>query len=95
MQNLAKEEKKLEQEDGEQDWTKHTIAKELINIGSTTKVPIACLFKYQPRYYVNMLEIPTITKHASVIKSKNMVEPSLDETKDFNFIESLTQARST
>jgi hypothetical protein len=55
-----------------------------INIGSTIKVPIASLSKDQPTYYVNMLRIPIVTNHASVIKLENMVEnlaqPSLDET---------------
>jgi hypothetical protein len=38
LQNQAREEKEPEQEDGEQDWIEHTTTKELINIGSTTKV---------------------------------------------------------
>jgi hypothetical protein len=46
-----------------------------------------------------MLRIPTITNHAFVIKSKNMVEnlaqPSLDETIEFNFFESSIQVAST
>jgi hypothetical protein len=66
-----------------QNWTKHTIAEEFINMCSTTEVPIASLFKDQPRYYVNMPRILTIISHAYVIKSNNMVEnltqPSLDE----------------
>ncbi len=40
-----KEESK--QEDGEQEWTKHRTRKNLINIGSTTKVTITNLSKYQ------------------------------------------------
>jgi hypothetical protein len=54
-----------------------------MNIGSTT-IPIANLFEDQLRYYVNMLKILIITKHAYVIELENMVEnlaqPSLDET---------------
>ncbi len=46
----------------------------LINIGSTIKVPIVGLSEDQPRYYVYMFKILTITNHAFVIKSKNMVE---------------------
>jgi hypothetical protein len=66
---------KLEQEDGEEDWTKHIIAKEFINICSIIEVPnITTLSENQPRYYVNMPRIPTIINHAFVIESKNMVE---------------------
>ncbi len=43
-------------------------------MGSTTKVTIIGLFKYQHRYYVNMPRIPIVINHAFVIKSKNMVE---------------------
>ncbi len=87
LQNLAREEEKSEQEDGEQDWTKHTTAEQLINIGSTIKVSITDLFKDQPKYYVNMPTIPIVTNHASVIESENIVEnlaqPSLDESTKF------------
>jgi hypothetical protein len=58
------EEEESKQKDGEQDWTKHTIVKELINIGSTTEVPIVGLSKDQPRYYVNMFRILIIINHA-------------------------------
>jgi hypothetical protein len=64
------------------------LQKELINIGSTTKVPIANLPKDQPTYYVNMPRNPIITNDAFVIESENMVEnlaqPSLDETTNKN-----------
>jgi hypothetical protein len=61
----SQEEKKLEWEDGDQEWTKHTTEEELINIGT-----IVGLSKNQPRYYVNMPRIPTIWKHPY----ENMVE---------------------
>ncbi len=83
LQNQAMEEEEAKQEDGEQNWTKHIVVKEFINIGSIIEVPIASLFKYQLRYYVNMPKIPIVTNHASIIESENMVEnlaqPSLDE----------------
>jgi hypothetical protein len=99
LQSLAKEEDESEHEDGEQKWTKHTIAKEFINIGSTIEVPVDGLFENQPRYYVNMPRIPTIINHASIIESQNMVEnlaqPSLDEIVKFINFESSTQVAST
>jgi hypothetical protein len=64
-------------------------------MGSTTKVTIIGLPKYQPRCYVNMPRIPIITNHAFVIESKNMVEnlaqPSFDEVAEFKNLESATQ----
>jgi hypothetical protein len=74
LQNPGKEEEESEQEDCEQDWTKHIVAEELINIGSTIEVPIVGLFEDQPRYYVNMPIILTIINHAFVIELENMVE---------------------
>ncbi len=59
----------------------------LINIGSTTEVPIDSLSKDQPTYYVNMPRIPIITNDAFVIEFENMVENlaqlSLHETTEF------------
>ncbi len=98
MQNQAREEE-LEKEDGEQDWIEHTNAKEVINRGSTTKVPIASLSKDQPKYYVDILRIPIIINHAYVIKSENMVEnlaqPSLDEIIKLKISKSSTQMALT
>ncbi len=74
LQNQAKEKEILQQKDGEQEWTEHTIAKKFINMGSITKVTIIGLSKNQPRYYVNMPKIPIITNHAFIIESKNMVK---------------------
>ncbi len=69
LQNQVKEEEKLEQEDGEQEWIKRTIAyQELINISSITKITIDGLFQDQPKYYVNMPRIIIITNHASIIE---------------------------
>jgi hypothetical protein len=56
--------------DGEQQWTKHAIVKELINIGLTIEITTNDSSKDQPRYYVNMFKILTITNHASIIKLK-------------------------
>ncbi len=67
------EEKKLEQDDGEQDQTKHIVVEKFINIGSTT-IPIVSLFEDQPRYYVNVLKILIIINRAYVIELENMVE---------------------
>jgi sRNA-binding carbon storage regulator CsrA len=81
------EEEEPKQGDGEQNWTKHTVVKEFINIGSTIEVPIASLSGNQPRYYVNMPKILIVINHASIIESENMVEnlaqPSLDENIKF------------
>jgi len=48
---------------------------------------------------VNMFIIPTITNHAFVIESKNMVEnlaqTSLDETIELKYFESSIQVEST
>ncbi len=68
------EEEEPKQEDGEQNWTKHTIVKEFINMGSAIEVLIASLFGNQPRYYVNMPKIPIFINHAFIIESENMVE---------------------
>ncbi len=56
--------------DGEQQWKKHAIIKEFINIGSTIEITIDDLSKDQLKYYVNMFKIPTITNHTSIIKLK-------------------------
>jgi hypothetical protein len=81
--------------DGEQDWTKHTTVKKIINMGSTIEIPIVGLSKDQFRYYVKMPRIPTTTNPAFVIELKNMVEKlaqlSLDEIAEFKFFESSTQ----
>ncbi len=69
LHNQAKEEEKLEQKDGKQEWIKHIIAyQKLINISSITKITIDGLFQDQPKYYVNMPRIPIVTNHASIIE---------------------------
>jgi hypothetical protein len=79
LQNQAREEKESKQEDGEKEWTKHTIAEEFINIGSITEVTIVGLLEYQPKYYVNMFKIPTFTNHAFENMMENLEQPSLGE----------------
>jgi hypothetical protein len=79
MQNQVKEEEELEQKDGEKEWTQHTAAKELINIGSKAKVTNVGLSEDLPRYYVNMPRIPTIINHAFENMVQNLEQPSLDE----------------
>ncbi len=75
------------EEDGEQQWTKHASTKKFINIISTTKITIDGLYQDQPKYHVNMHRIPIIINHVYVIKSKDMVENlgqfSLDEVEKF------------
>ncbi len=87
------------EDDCEQQWIEHATIEELINIGSTTKITIDGLFEDQPRYYVNMLQIPTIINHAFVIKLDNMVENleqfSLDEVVEFKNSESSIQEALT
>ncbi len=86
LQNQAEEEEELEQEDGEQDQSKHIVVDELINIGSTIEVPITSLFKDQLKYYANKLKVPIITNHAFVIESRVFPWHGVDkEESQFDF----------
>ncbi len=87
------------EDDCEQQWIEHATAEEFINIGSTTKITFDGLFEDQPMYYVNMLQIPTITNHPFVSKLENMVENleqfSLDEIVECKNLESSIQEALT
>ncbi len=57
------------EEDCEQQWIEHVVAKQFINISSIIEITSNGLYEDQClKCYVNMPKIPIITKHAFVIE---------------------------